>query len=423
MKNTHRLSATAAALLLAAAVPSAQAALNAVDPGPYVAANGFFPAWYQDTNAVTLDLCLSTAAGPNGPMCVLLPNPGIFDDTLPIVFPTNFPDESFWFTGDASIAAGNVTLDYISALEAAFGGGVPAANDQIAFARIRIRADLPANAPAGAYTVTHPYGVEVFNVTAGGTRAINLTRDIGIGAPGDFTGALAGDIGPFLRSVNGPYAVGTETFIGDPNLFEAVTGSPFGTNFVRIEGPGAFATRQTNLFSVSGKISTVELATPLLIERSTYTRFPGGASQQDVFAKAPPIANVSFLDTGANSIAMTDGDANGAWFGQSRLDPVTLPASVEVTADTTVQTSPLVDLVQIVRAEYSLSAGTLTVVAQSSDRLANPVLSADGTPMTLVGGTGPRQRTVIRGLIIPPADVTVTSANGGTDSEPVVVLP
>ena len=41
-----------------------QAALNAVDPGPYVVENGFFPAWYQDTDAVALDLCLSGANIP-----------------------------------------------------------------------------------------------------------------------------------------------------------------------------------------------------------------------------------------------------------------------------------------------------------------------------------------------------------------------
>ena len=60
-----------------------QAALNAVDPGPYVVANGFFPAWYQDTDAVALDLCLSGAnipagavpGGVGGAACTLLANP------------------------------------------------------------------------------------------------------------------------------------------------------------------------------------------------------------------------------------------------------------------------------------------------------------------------------------------------------------
>jgi hypothetical protein len=433
MKLAKQHSAAMAALLLLGSVGRAEAALNAVDPGnppgTYLAANGFFPAWYQDTNGLALDLCLSTAAGANGPMCVLLANPGVFDPGLPIEFPVNFPDEAFWFTGDATVtdAAQGVDLTYVSALEAAFGTGLPLAGDQITFARIRIRADVPV---AGTYTITHPYGLETFNVAAGGTRAINMTRDIGIGAPGDFTGALAGDIGPFLRSVNGPYRVGTETFIGDPNLLEPVTGSPFATNFVRIEGPGGIVA-QTNLFAVSGKISTVVLPTPLVIERSSYSRsgLATTVAQQDVFAKAPPTSNpVSFVDANGTSIPMTDGDANAAWFGQSASDP-TLPATITVTAANaasnntpTTQSSALVDLVSISRADYSLASGTLIVEAASSDEVTPPALTANGQPMALVGA-GPVQTTTFTGLTIPPARVTVSSANGGSDTEAVVILP
>src|SRR5690606_38048349 len=114
------------------------------------------------------------------------------------------------------------------------------------FARIRIRATIPT---PGTYTITHPYGVEVFNVSAtdiadrGGRRAINMTRDLGIGGPVDFTGALNGDVGPFLKGAGYPYrATNPETgeeeqFIGDPNIATTVTGSPFGTNYVEISGP------------------------------------------------------------------------------------------------------------------------------------------------------------------------------------------
>jgi hypothetical protein len=444
MRYSKQTLAATISLLLAGAAPSSWAVLNAVDPGPYLAANGFFPAWYQDTDAIALDLCLSKAESANGPLCVLLANPGIFDPAFDICFPGecaeetlppdqtfNFPDESFWFTGDATINANGVALTYVSALEAAFGAGEPAPGDQISFARIRIRVDLPGNAPLGNYVITHPYGVEVFSVDNPGVKVINMTRDIGIGAPGDFTGALAGDIGPFLESVNGPYTatnpdtLATETFVGDPNLLEPVTGSPFGTNFVRVEGPGGFAPVETNLFAVSGKISTVVLPTPLLIERTSYSRTTASA-QEDVFALAPPDASVSFVDTALATIDMTDGDENGAWFGQSPASP-TLPATIEVTAvgvasDPTTEPNALVDLVTISRAEYSQATGTLTVEAASSDEVDDPTLSANGTPMALVD-TGPLQSATIDGLTIPPAFVTVTSANGGTDSEPVVVLP
>jgi hypothetical protein len=444
MRHPKPALAATIVLLLVTAAPSSWAALNAVDPGPYVAANGFFPAWYQDTHGVALDLCLSKAESANGPLCVLLANPGIFDPAFDICFPGecagvtlppdqtyNFPDESFWFTGDATINQNGVALTYVSALEAAFGAGDPAPGDQISFARIRIRVDLPANAPLGNYVITHPYGVEVFSVDNPGIKVINMTRDIGIGAPGTFDGALAGDIGPFLSSVNAPYTAtnpdigATENFVGDPNLLEPVTGSPFGTNFVRMEGPGGFTPVQTDLFAVSGKISTVVLPTPLLIQRTSYSRTATGA-QEDVFALAPPTASVSFLDTALATITMADGDANGAWFGQSPANP-TLPATISVTAalagsDPTTKSSDLVDLVTISRAEYSLAAGTLTVEATSSDEVENPTLTANGTDLTLTG-PGSLQSATIGGFAIPPAFVTVTSANGGTDSEPVVILP
>lgn len=143
----------------------AQAALNAVDPGAYVPANGGFPAWYQDSHGRTLDLCLTkavssrVAGAPGAPsyMCTLLPTPGVFDDTQPIVFPTNFPDEAFWFTADAAIvdAARGIDLSYGTAIEAAFAAEEPVEGDQVSFARVRIRVDVPT---AGTYVVTHPYG-------------------------------------------------------------------------------------------------------------------------------------------------------------------------------------------------------------------------------------------------------------------------
>ncbi len=334
-----------------------QAALNAVDPGPYVVENGFFPAWYQDTDAVALDLCLSGAnipagavpGGVGGAACTLLANPPIFDPALPLVFPAaagdcaldppnptlcNFPDESFYFMGDAVFTVGGVDVIYVSNLEAAFANGDPAPGDQIAFARIRIRITLPGTAPGGNYTVTHPYGVEVFSVAeGGGIKVINATRDIGIGAAGDFTGALAGDIGPFLRDAS--LAPGTfissdtgEHFVGDPNTARPVVGSPFGTNFVRVDGPPGFTSVQSNLFNVMGKVHAGALATPLLIERTSYGTTATGA-QQDVFVKAPPSTTAAVTATDANgaTVPMTDNDANGAWYGQSASDPsgVTAP--------------------------------------------------------------------------------------------------
>ncbi|CAD5110450.1 hypothetical protein [Zestomonas carbonaria] len=443
----NKLSKTAIAISLAiAAGHSAQAALYAVDPGPYLEENGKFAAWYQDTHGRVLDLCLSKAISSrsggdgDGPayMCSFPPLEEGFDVDQPIVFPSNFPGESFWFTADAEIAdaASGIELRYGAALEAAFAVEEPAEGDQVAFARIRVRVDVPQ---PGLYTVTHPYGVEVFDVTqeifddTEGDRAINMTRDLGIGAPYDYTGALNGDLGPFLRSVNGPYTEGSETFIGDPNLEEPVTGSPFDTNYVRIEGPNGIDLR-TNLFAISGKLSSVVRETPVIVQRATYSRSSGGSgvvAQQDVFVQAPPPpATASYVDTAGLGIPMSEANGTGNWYGQSASNPTTLPGQLSLTANNqpaiptstpTTVTPALVDLVQIRRAEYSLSSGQITLEATTSDQTAPPTLTAVG--IGTLSGSG-ATKTLTTGISpIPPAFVQVTSANGGSDTEEVVILP
>ncbi|HDS1819543.1 TPA: hypothetical protein QEM96_004238 [Pseudomonas putida] len=421
----------------------AQAALNAVDPGPYNLANGNFAGWYQDSHGRTLDLCLTkavssrVAGAPGAPayMCTLLPTPGVFDDTQPIAFPTNFPDEAFWFTADAAIvdAARGIDLSYGTAIEAAFAAEEPVEGDQVSFARVRIRVDVPT---AGTYVVTHPYGVEVFDVPAGGRRAINMTRDIGIAGAGDFSGALKGDVGPFLRSVNGPYTEGSERFIGDPNLDERVTGSPFNTNFVRIEGPGGIDLR-TELFSISGKLSTVALPTPLMPQRTTYSRRTENGdlhAQQDVFIMAPPPPATVTLTSQTPNLNLTEANGTGAWYAQSVLNP-NVPTTLVLTANNSVAipTSspttanlPLTDLVTITQAEYRLSTGQLTLVASTSDETSPPVLTAHTSNGTLIGnlsGNGAVKTLSTTLSPIPPAKVQVTSANGGSDSEDVVLVP
>ena len=443
------LSKTTIALIVSAlAQGAAQAALFAVDPGPYAPANGNFAAWYQDSHGRTLDLCLTKAVSSRAPvvpgtpayMCLLNPNPGIFDDTQPIVFPGNFPDEAFWFTGDGSIvdAARGIDLTYVSAVEAAFAAEDPVEGDQVSFGRIRIRVDVPT---AGIYTITHPYGVDIFDVPAGGRRAINMTRDIGIGSPKTYDGALKSDIGPFLRSLNGPYtetnpATGAaEQFVGDPNLEEAFTGSPFNTNYIRIEGPNGLDLR-TTVMAISGKLSTVARPTPLIAERSTYSRKAGASApvaQQDVFVMAPPPPATVKLDSNSPVLNLTEADTTGHWYAQSSTNP-TLPANLVVTADnhlaipTSTPTSrslPLTDLVVISQAQYSLNSGLLTIVATTSDETSPPVLTAtSGTGVAIgsLSGNG-AEKSLSTGISpIPPAKIRVTSSNGGSDTEEEVIV-
>jgi hypothetical protein len=423
---------------------SAYAQLAAVDPGPYTFATGKFPMWYQDENQLSMELCQSRAASsrvaattPPAYMCILLAEPGIYDDAQPMIFPDNWPPEAFWFLAETAIAdnpAGYGVDAYVAGIEAAFASENPADGDQQSFARIRIRVNVPV---AGTYTITHPYGVETVNVTAPGRRAINITRDIGIGAPGNFSGAVGGAIGPFLRSVNGPYTEvnpdtgATETFVGDPNLNEAVTGSPFNTNFLRITGPAG--TIQSNVFSLSGKVLDNRQQTQVEIDRATYRRTAAGV-RAEVFAKAANSSSLCFRE----SVALLPGppptpcqtsllgDNNGLFFGH-RLGTGAVPPVVVVTATNptgttrpTAVSAKLTDVVKVQTARYSWANKSLLIEATSSDEVAIPDMVAQGYGR--LSKTGTLQRITVADLTQPPATVTVKSAAGGSDTEAVVVV-
>ncbi|MGJ7550682.1 Ig-like domain-containing protein [Pseudomonas alloputida] len=424
---------------------AAWAALSDVDPGPYTFATGGYPLWYKDADGLSLELCRSravstlVAGAPGAPayMCTLLPEPGIYDDTLPLVFPDNWPPEMFWFLAETSIpAVGNsgYELDaYVAGLEAAFAAENPVDGDQQSFARIRIRVSVPR---AGTYTITHPYGVETVNVTTPGRRAINITRDIGIGAPGNFTGALAGALGPFVQGVGAPYTAvnpdtgTTDTFIGDPNRPEAIKGSPFGTNFIRIDGPPGRI--ETNLFTVSGKVLDQRPQLPASLERATYSR-NGSGTRVEVFAKAPTGASVCFR----NGLALVGTppsscqfsmltDNNGLFFSQ-QLSQVAPPSVVVVTASSsdintqpTAISSKLSDVVKVGTARYEWNNKRLTIEARSSDEVVIPDMVAQGYGRLSKSGT--LQTLTVNDVSQPPATVTIKSSHGGVDVEPVVVV-
>ncbi|QXI41248.1 cadherin-like domain-containing protein [Pseudomonas wayambapalatensis] len=424
---------------------AAWAALSEVDPGPYTFATGGYPMWYKDSDNLSLELCQSRATSSRAPgapgapayMCTLLPEPGVYDDALPLVFPDNWPPEMFWFLAETDIPqVGNSGYElevYVAGLEAAFAAENPVNGDQQSFARIRIRASVPRT---GTYTITHPYGVETVNVTTAGRRAINITRDIGIGAPGNFSGALTGNLGPFLRGVGGPYSEvnpdtgATETFIGDPNRVEAVTGSPFNTNFVRIQGPAG--TIQTNTFTVSGKVLDQRQQTPVELQRATYQR-NGAGTRVEVFAKAPNSASLCLR----NGLALVGTppspcqfsltpDNNGLFFSQ-QLSQAAPPPVVVVTASSTAGTtrptalsSKLTDVVKVRTARYDWANKRLLIEASSSDEVQVPDLVAQGFGRLSKSGT--LQSLTVSDLTQPPASITVKSAHGGSDVEPVTVV-
>src|SRR5919107_4235504 len=211
--------------------------------GPIDDTNGY-PLWYKDTNNVKLELCLD----PNDANCIMgeLPEP-----TQPVSFPDNFPDEAFWSSAESSIdAGGGDSALLVTAVEAAFGSadGLPAKGQQISFGRIRIRAGgLVDNA---TYKITHPYGVDTAISEVGAVKGVNVTEDVGALTPdGVFDQTLGSRPAPFLKWTGTDAPPG---YLGDPTVDHAVTGSPFNTNFFRIEGPAGSFTGSTQLCANAG---------------------------------------------------------------------------------------------------------------------------------------------------------------------------
>src|SRR5438132_484689 len=205
--------------------------------GPVSADNGF-PLYYVDANQLALAPCLDTVG-----LCPAfdLPFP-----TAPVAFPGNFPAVSFY-----SLARAVITLPnggggrLVLAVEGSFPGGVMTPGTQFAFSRLRIRVD--GLVPGTVYTFTHPYGVDVLQ--ADDLGSVNVANDAGTAG---FTGPLAGPVGPFLVWDASPPAPPPDT-IGTPAVTHRVTGSPCGTNFFRVDGPGLpQGGVQTDLFSVAG---------------------------------------------------------------------------------------------------------------------------------------------------------------------------
>ncbi|MFQ5433422.1 MAG: tandem-95 repeat protein [Anaerolineae bacterium] len=413
-----------------------------VDVGP-VSPDYGFPMWYEDANGLILEPCL------NPDLCFFFPP----DPAAPISFPDNFADEIFYWAaeslmidatppeaGDPTGKLGRAILTL--ALEGAFFNNGIVMGEQVVFGRIRIRVD---NLAAGEiYTVTHPFGQDVFEagVDAGPGvikgPGISYVEDIGIGALGDFTGAFNSRIGPFLTWNPATAPVPPAGYIADGLTPAQVVGSPFGTNFFRIEGvnvgdpgsvhlcadptlgPDPIATTdciESDLFSVQGKLAT---RFGVGINGLTYSRNGLGAGSVNVFAGSVSGQTQTIeitVPTLANTTAA--GDANGNYFAAvnyAGTPPTVVTATNTTDNPVTAVSAPPIDLIRITRAEFNLDTGELTIEATSSDLFAPPTLTAAGYGSLTTGSL------VVPGLLIPPAFVTVSSSAGGSDTEPVRVV-
>src|SRR5206468_5663715 len=146
--------------------------------------------------------------------------------------------------------------------------------NQVGFSRYRVRVDVPPDpSSAGIYTVTHPFGVSQFEVTDVGTgiRAINSTQDClhtqnaqGVIVPtcgpppvwNSFTTPRDPTVSLISRYLSWDPAESAppQGYLGNPLIPHTITGSPCGTNFFRVEGPGMPPDGvETNLFTLMGK--------------------------------------------------------------------------------------------------------------------------------------------------------------------------
>jgi hypothetical protein len=404
------------------------AAVGPVDPG-----NGF-PQFYQDQAGQAVEQCLDNVT-PGDP-CGIVALGGLPNPAAPIVFPDNFPGESFFWLTSARIqpVGGNRSFraDLVMGLEATFGNaaGTVVPDQQITFARFRFRV-TGGLVPGATYTLTYPFGVKTFIASATGT--INFTEDQGCGLvpPAcSFDSVLpTTNAGPFLRW-DGTAPAPPAGFLGDPAVNHTITGSPFGTNIMRIDGPkvggGNVNTVQTNLFSVTGKAFNGVLATALTIDRTSFARTAAG-SEVDFFVHSDGNATITASAAGVPTTTLSGDPLVGRFDAAVNLAPgAPLPAFIRYTAtspgnDPTVRDSPLVDEVTITAATYSQSSHLLTVNAVSSDQLGAPTLTASGNPQepfgTLTGGV------LVKPLAAPPFQVTVTSSAGGTRTLPVDLTP
>ena len=394
-------------------VPPTPRTGSLIEVGP-VGANGF-PTWYRDKNAdgatSRLELCLPLGDVPD-PFCAPPVNP------LPLSYPDNFPDENFYQLATATVTATGVNMLVEMNLEGAYATGPVIAGDEMVFGRIRIRDK--GIAAGTTLRITHPYGID--EITADAAKGINMTQDVGT-TPGAFGGALGSRIGPFLKwDATAPAAPAGYT--GDPAIQHKVVGSPYNTNFVKIERKNADGTYTqialTDLFSVQGRYAT---NSGVDVARATYSLQADGNGTVDVFASSEAAQSIQVNANPALGLANTSlANDGGRYFGRLALtaaNPVLANSTLDVVnagdRPVATKTVPLTDAVTIASAVFTSGAAgapapanTLTVTATSSDVKNTPTLTVDGFNVPLVNGTA----TI--STVAPPPSITVKSARGGS---------
>src|SRR4051812_11587389 len=424
--------ASAALLLTGVGAATATTQVTVKNPGGLIAAgpisgdNGF-PTYYEDSAHTRVELCLDDT----DPLCGFLPG-DIPNDSLPISFPDNFPEEAFYMLAGSTLdLPGGGTAVLTLGLEAAFANGVEAGG-QMVFARQRLVVKGgPANTtvtlrhPYGAATIDldgtrpgrpagggpanptvrlrHPYGAATIDLDGPGSG--RLGEDVSP-AVGNFTAALAGNIGPFLKWDPATLPAAPAGYLGDPAVEHSVVGSPAGFNQFALTGGGLDLS--TDQFTLQGKISTnhgVKADVAVV-----------NGDMLDVFATS---AGSDLQVKGVNGVMettpmLTDPGSNRFYARVHLTGPAPANVTVENISDKPISTSsvPVTAPVGITITQADYDGGNLTVAATSTN----------GYPLTVVGlGDLPDATAKSFPVGAPPASVTVQNAAGGTATLPVTI--
>ncbi|MEI6270215.1 MAG: Ig-like domain-containing protein [Methylococcaceae bacterium] len=396
-------------VLAGSLLASGMASAVLLDHGPGDA-NLLWPQWYRDTTGLAIGLCKSTAVSPNaaggvGGMCFpVAPDPAGFAG--------NIGPEMFYNMAEFKSTTFPTGTDFkyriLIGLEASYlPAGVPIHGTETVFARVRISLNFNDPNKSGTYTVTHPFGTQVFpdlqatdttNIV-GAQTALFFTADVPLAAINNFDLALGGALGPFLQwdTDQALLTVGAESFVGDPNVPHTFSGSPFGTNFLRIDGPAGSQIGfdangvpqdfiQVDLANIIGQKWTAPIATATKIDSAYMTRKSGGVNAIDVWATSTAGQRMIMTGTGMPSLQMfTSVLTPGKYHGHVEY-PATqaIPAQIKVTNLSSIPvisaTSALEDGVEITQASFDTNTRLITVVAQSSDEVGLPRLTVQGIP-------------------------------------------
>src|SRR5689334_13504882 len=309
-------------IALAAAITATfpAAAQGALSIQPNAPALGFPASVTDPVSGVALTSCQDTSG-----FCFETPAP---NQAAPLSVPDNYtPDgEGFYNLADATVPNAGLGV-VVLAVEQAFVADPPAAGGQIMFARIRFR--FTTLKPNTTYRVTYPYGVEEYTSDALGK--INQTVDAGcLGPPCDFAAANYGKVTSFLTWDPTVAPVAPAGYVGNVNVPHKVIGSPFGTNFVRLEeldGPGGLPVAtvgETDQFNVQGKLAGPAPApAPFVIPDATALSF---AARQ--VSTTAPTRNITLTNHGTADLNVSDAAVGGTDAGDFAIASNTCTAAV-----------------------------------------------------------------------------------------------